>query len=196
LHIRGDLQFLASANDISLVHKDGSLIVTLIGVTLKLILDHSSQFSAVRIDSCCRLVGAQPFAVRIWCLLHSRTISYDDPYSLPHPSIFTGYASLVQEIYSIRLPGNPKLGEGKPENQNHAIVFTRGEAIQTIDMNQVYSQRLTVLFNVYLRWSYSAILVFCCLRDKQEKIEREDASRSQALFHVDKAVESLCRPHP
>uniref|UniRef100_A0A0E0L6W8 1,3-beta-glucan synthase n=1 Tax=Oryza punctata TaxID=4537 RepID=A0A0E0L6W8_ORYPU len=41
-----------------------------------------------------------------------------------------------QEIYSIKLPGNPKLGEGKPENQNHAIIFTRGDAIQTIDMNQ------------------------------------------------------------
>lgn len=39
-------------------------------------------------------------------------------------------------IYSIKLPGNPKLGEGKPENQNHAIIFTRGNAIQTIDMNQ------------------------------------------------------------
>lgn len=41
-----------------------------------------------------------------------------------------------QEIYKIRLPGDPKLGEGKPENQNHAIVFTRGDAVQTIDMNQ------------------------------------------------------------
>lgn len=41
-----------------------------------------------------------------------------------------------QEIYSIQLPGNPVLGEGKPENQNHAIIFTRGEAVQTIDMNQ------------------------------------------------------------
>ncbi|CAN1239529.1 Callose synthase 10 [Linum grandiflorum] len=41
-----------------------------------------------------------------------------------------------QEVYSIKLPGDPKLGEGKPENQNHAIVFTRGEAIQAIDMNQ------------------------------------------------------------
>ncbi|KAG6408203.1 hypothetical protein SASPL_131207 [Salvia splendens] len=30
----------------------------------------------------------------------------------------------------------PKIGEGKPENQNHAIIFTRGEALQTIDMNQ------------------------------------------------------------
>ncbi|KAK1286687.1 Callose synthase 10 [Acorus calamus] len=35
-----------------------------------------------------------------------------------------------------QLPGDPKLGEGKPENQNHAIIFTRGDAIQTIDMNQ------------------------------------------------------------
>ena len=42
-----------------------------------------------------------------------------------------------QEIYNIKLPGNPKLGEGKPENQNHAIIFTRGEALQAIDMNQV-----------------------------------------------------------
>ncbi|KAI5600221.1 hypothetical protein BDE02_01G011500 [Populus trichocarpa] len=41
-----------------------------------------------------------------------------------------------KEIYSVKLPGNPKLGEGKPENQNHAIIFTRGNAIQTIDMNQ------------------------------------------------------------
>ncbi|URE15448.1 callose synthase [Musa troglodytarum] len=41
-----------------------------------------------------------------------------------------------QEIYRIKLPGSAKIGEGKPENQNHAIIFTRGEALQTIDMNQ------------------------------------------------------------
>ncbi|CAJ2664315.1 unnamed protein product [Trifolium pratense] len=40
------------------------------------------------------------------------------------------------EIYRVKLPGPLKLGEGKPENQNHAIIFTRGDAIQTIDMNQ------------------------------------------------------------
>lgn len=40
------------------------------------------------------------------------------------------------EIYRIKLPGALKLGEGKPENQNHAVIFTRGDAIQTIDMNQ------------------------------------------------------------
>ncbi|PON36082.1 Glycosyl transferase [Parasponia andersonii] len=43
---------------------------------------------------------------------------------------------LDQEIYRIKLPGSAKIGEGKPENQNHAIIFTRGEALQTIDMNQ------------------------------------------------------------
>jgi len=42
-----------------------------------------------------------------------------------------------EEIYRIKLPGPPaEIGEGKPENQNHAIIFTRGEALQTIDMNQ------------------------------------------------------------
>ncbi|EXC11740.1 Putative callose synthase 8 [Morus notabilis] len=41
-----------------------------------------------------------------------------------------------QEIYRVKLPGPPEIGEGKPENQNHAIIFTRGEALQTIDMNQ------------------------------------------------------------
>jgi len=43
---------------------------------------------------------------------------------------------LDQIIYRIKLPGPANLGEGKPENQNHAIIFTRGEALQTIDMNQ------------------------------------------------------------
>jgi callose synthase len=42
----------------------------------------------------------------------------------------------VQEIYRVRLPGNPVIGEGKPENQNHAMIFTRSEFLQTIDMNQ------------------------------------------------------------
>ncbi|KAH9723657.1 putative callose synthase 8 [Citrus sinensis] len=42
----------------------------------------------------------------------------------------------AEEIYRIKLPGPPNIGEGKPENQNHAIIFTRGEALQTIDMNQ------------------------------------------------------------
>ncbi|KAF3584268.1 hypothetical protein F2Q69_00025984 [Brassica cretica] len=51
--------------------------------------------------------------------------------------LLKGCNKLDEEIYRIKLPGNPtEIGEGKPENQNHAIIFTRGEALQTIDMNQ------------------------------------------------------------
>ncbi|MED6139957.1 Callose synthase 5, partial [Stylosanthes scabra] len=50
--------------------------------------------------------------------------------------------NLDQEIFRIKLPGPAKLGEGKPENQNHAIIFTRGEALQTIDMNQFFNCRV------------------------------------------------------
>ncbi|GAB4828141.1 Callose synthase 2 [Ancistrocladus abbreviatus] len=52
----------------------------------------------------------------------------------PDPS--EPFQKLDQVIYRIKLPGPALLGEGKPENQNHAIIFTRGEALQTIDMNQ------------------------------------------------------------
>jgi callose synthase len=52
-------------------------------------------------------------------------------------SVLFFIVSPYKEIYSIKLPGNPILGEGKPENQNHAVIFTRGDAVQTIDMNQV-----------------------------------------------------------
>ncbi|XP_058723122.1 callose synthase 1-like [Vicia villosa] len=58
--------------------------------------------------------------------------------ALPTKSIDSSEAvqSLDQVIYRIKLPGPAILGEGKPENQNHAIIFTRGEGLQTIDMNQ------------------------------------------------------------
>ncbi|KAG0353747.1 1,3-beta-D-glucan synthase, partial [Gamsiella multidivaricata] len=38
--------------------------------------------------------------------------------------------------YRIRLPGNPILGDGKSDNQNHAIIFARGEYVQLVDANQ------------------------------------------------------------
>jgi len=41
-----------------------------------------------------------------------------------------------QVLFKVKLPGDPIVGEGKPENQNHAIIFTRGEHLQTLDMNQ------------------------------------------------------------
>ncbi|TID28539.1 hypothetical protein CANINC_002412 [Pichia inconspicua] len=38
--------------------------------------------------------------------------------------------------YRIRLSGKPILGDGKSDNQNHAIIFCRGEYVQLIDANQ------------------------------------------------------------
>ncbi|XP_066312287.1 callose synthase 12-like [Miscanthus floridulus] len=55
-------------------------------------------------------------------------------------SVLVKYDQQLQrevEIYRVKLPGEfKKIGEGKPENQNHALIFTRGDALQTIDMNQ------------------------------------------------------------
>ncbi|CAO1613249.1 unnamed protein product [Sympodiomycopsis kandeliae] len=38
--------------------------------------------------------------------------------------------------FRVELPGNPILGDGKSDNQNHAIIFHRGEYLQLIDANQ------------------------------------------------------------
>ncbi|CDO93119.1 unnamed protein product [Kluyveromyces dobzhanskii CBS 2104] len=38
--------------------------------------------------------------------------------------------------YKIMLSGDPILGNGKSDNQNHSVIFTRGEFIQLIDANQ------------------------------------------------------------
>ncbi|KAI8374465.1 1,3-beta-glucan synthase component-domain-containing protein [Radiomyces spectabilis] len=38
--------------------------------------------------------------------------------------------------YRVRLPGNPILGDGKSDNQNHALIFYRGEYLQLVDANQ------------------------------------------------------------
>ncbi|KAK6457483.1 1,3-beta-glucan synthase component-domain-containing protein [Scheffersomyces xylosifermentans] len=38
--------------------------------------------------------------------------------------------------YRIKLSGNPILGDGKSDNQNNSLIFSRGEYIQVIDANQ------------------------------------------------------------
>jgi len=42
----------------------------------------------------------------------------------------------LQELGRVALPGMPILGEGKPENQNLGLVFTRGAKLMVVDMNQ------------------------------------------------------------
>ena len=39
-------------------------------------------------------------------------------------------------LFSVELPGNPILGDGKSDNQNTCIHYARGEIIQAIDANQ------------------------------------------------------------
>ncbi|KAJ6481812.1 glycosyltransferase family 48 protein [Mycena sanguinolenta] len=62
------------------------------------------------------------------------------------PRIFSalidGHSELLPDTgrrkpkFRIELPGNPILGDGKSDNQNHAIIFYRGEYLQLIDANQ------------------------------------------------------------
>ncbi len=62
------------------------------------------------------------------------------------PRIFSalidGHSEFIPETrrrrpkFHIELPGNPILGNGKSDNQNHAIIFYRGEYLQLIDANQ------------------------------------------------------------
>ncbi|KAI3793712.1 hypothetical protein L1987_36333 [Smallanthus sonchifolius] len=71
----------------------------------------------------------------------TKTINHKVYYSalvkaMPNSNASETGQNLDQVIYKIKLPGPAILGEGKPENQNHAIIFTRGEGLQTIDMNQ------------------------------------------------------------
>ncbi|GMG98580.1 hypothetical protein Nepgr_000420 [Nepenthes gracilis] len=100
----------------------------------------------------CQIYGAQkakkdPHAEEILYLMKNNEalrVAYVDEVSTgrdekDYYSVLVKYDQQLDkevEIYRVKLPGPLKLGEGKPENQNHALIFTRGDAVQTIDMNQ------------------------------------------------------------
>ncbi|KAK6946569.1 1,3-beta-glucan synthase subunit FKS1-like, domain-1 [Dillenia turbinata] len=75
-------------------------------------------------------------SLRIAYVEEKEEIVTDKPHKVYSSVLVKDFNGLDQEIYRIKLPGPPNIGEGKPENQNHAIIFTRGEALQAIDMNQ------------------------------------------------------------
>ncbi|XP_040376431.1 putative callose synthase 8 [Oryza brachyantha] len=75
-------------------------------------------------------------ALRVAYIEEKEIIVNNRPHKVYSSVLIKAENNLDQEIYRIKLPGPPLIGEGKPENQNHAIIFTRGEALQTIDMNQ------------------------------------------------------------
>ncbi|KAG6385099.1 hypothetical protein SASPL_153925 [Salvia splendens] len=100
----------------------------------------------------CQIYGSQkakkdPYAEEILYLMKNNEalrVAYVDEVQSgrdekEYYSVLVKYDQKLQkevEIYRVKLPGPVKLGKGKPENQNHAIIFTRGDAVQTIDMNQ------------------------------------------------------------
>jgi 1,3-beta-glucan synthase len=58
-----------------------------------------------------------------------------------YSSLIDGHSEIMENgmrrpKFRIQLSGNPILGDGKSDNQNHAIIFYRGEYIQLIDANQ------------------------------------------------------------
>ena len=55
----------------------------------------------------------------------------------------SGHNGEVAEAARVRLPGPAILGEGKPENQNVGLPFTRGEICCLVDMNQDGVSRAT-----------------------------------------------------
>ncbi|EOD34380.1 hypothetical protein EMIHUDRAFT_449354 [Emiliania huxleyi CCMP1516] len=67
--------------------------------------------------------AGDPRAVDIEALMHA------------FPSLRVAYGGVRCES-RVGLPGNPILGEGKPENQNVALPFCHGERVQMVDMNQ------------------------------------------------------------
>lgn len=58
-----------------------------------------------------------------------------------YSSLIDGHCELMpnerrRPKFRVQLSGNPILGDGKSDNQNHALIFTRGEYLQLIDANQ------------------------------------------------------------
>ena len=58
-----------------------------------------------------------------------------------YSALIDGHSELLENgmrrpKFRIQLSGNPILGDGKSDNQNHSIIFYRGEYIQLIDANQ------------------------------------------------------------
>lgn len=58
-----------------------------------------------------------------------------------YSALVDGHSELMENgmrrpKFRIQLSGNPVLGDGKSDNQNHALIFYRGEYIQLIDANQ------------------------------------------------------------
>jgi 1,3-beta-glucan synthase len=65
-----------------------------------------------------------------------REVNQDCSLLLSMDSKFVPETGKCRPKFCVELPGNPILGDGKSDNQNHAIIFYHGEYLQLIDANQ------------------------------------------------------------
>lgn len=72
-------------------------------------------------------------------------------------------SSFRQPLYRIELPGYPILSDGKADNQNHALPFSRGTITQCVDSNQgAYFEQMMLLpcALAEFRWNAKQIVGF------------------------------------
>lgn len=65
----------------------------------------------------------------------------EDEESRVYSALIDGHCEMLENgrrrpKFRVQLSGNPILGDGKSDNQNHAVIFHRGEYLQLIDANQ------------------------------------------------------------
>lgn len=97
-----------------------------------------TKFDALEMEATEFLLKAYPDM----CISYLEEVPQDSGKTLFYSCLIDGYCEFDEERkmrkpkYRIRLSGNPILGDGKSDNQNHSLIFYRGEYIQVIDANQ------------------------------------------------------------
>ncbi|GLI62082.1 hypothetical protein VaNZ11_004642 [Volvox africanus] len=105
----------------------------------------------------------------------------------------------VIEWYRVRLPLNKYsgrgviIGEGKPENQNHAVIFAFGEGLQAIDMNQdnVLAETLKSR-NLVQELLPSTKGVFHLFADDDEEVQITRKTIAAELLYVMRMRQAAC----
>ncbi|KAI8374880.1 1,3-beta-glucan synthase component-domain-containing protein [Blakeslea trispora] len=88
--------------------------------------------------------------------------------------------------YRIQLPGNPILGDGKSDNQNHALIFYRGEYLQLVDANQ----------DNYLEECLKIRSIFGEFEQKERQIPLQQIYALDNTFEMKESNPSLLKQKP
>ncbi|RDW56816.1 putative 1,3-beta-D-glucan synthase subunit [Coleophoma crateriformis] len=97
-----------------------------------------SKFSKEEMENTEFLLRAYP-DLQIAYLDEDPAIGEDEPKL--YSTLIDGHSEIMDNgmrkpKFRIQLSGNPILGDGKSDNQNHSVIFYRGEYLQLVDANQ------------------------------------------------------------